>query len=150
MKKPIAGVLLLFVFALLGNGCVATGKKQDAWQPIEPERTFLVHTVQWTEETLTLIAEWYTGDSGNAPLLADANPNIDPERLSAGSEIFISEDLLKTREPMPMTFIEASQPKPEAETPPLKSVSAPPKKTPPPAKPPAPKKEEEFEIVGPK
>jgi len=149
MKKIFTSLLILFIFSFTGIGCVEPGKKHDAWQPVEPKKASFVHMVQWSGETLPIISKWYTGDSSNWQFIADANPNINPERLSAGSTIFIAEDLLKTRKPMPREFIAKYYHRPKKQTPPSKAVSATPKKAP--AQPvPLPKKEGEFEIYGPK
>ena len=149
MKKMLTSVLILSIFSFTGIGCVEPGKKHDAWQPVTPKKTSFVHMVQWSGETLPIIAKWYTGDSDNWQFLADANPNINPERLSAGSTIFIAEDLLKTRKPMPREFIAEYYHRPKKQPPPSKPASAPPKKAP--AEPaPLPKKEGKFEVFGPK
>ena len=149
MKNIFTSLVILSFFACAGIGCVEPSKKHDAWQPVEPKKTSFVHTVQWSGETLPIIAKWYTGDSSNWQHLADANPNINPERLSAGSTIFIAEDLLKNRKPMPKEFIAEYYHRPKKQPPPSKTVRTPPKKAP--AKPaPLPKKENEFEIYGPK
>ncbi len=151
MKKILTLVLILSVLTFTGSGCVIPNEKQDVWRPVQPKQTSFVHMVQWPGETLPVVAKWYTGDDSNWQFLADANPNINPERLSAGNKIFIPEDLLKTRKPMPKEFIAEYHHKPKKKKPPSKSVIAPPKQTPAPAKPAyVPKKEEQFEIIGPK
>lgn len=63
--------------------------------------TYFAHTVKVSSEKLRDIAHWYTGSSANWETLAVANPQIDPENLAAGTEIFIPARLLKTREPIP-------------------------------------------------
>jgi hypothetical protein len=107
--------------------------------------------VQWPGETLPIVSKWYTGAGSNWQFLADANPNINPERLYSGNRIFIPEDLLKNRKPMPKAFIAQYQHKPKKKKPPSKSVGAPKKKAPAPTKPSySNKKEETFKIIGPK
>lgn len=102
--------------------------------------SYYAHTVQEPDEKLTDIAKWYTGKAGNAKLLAKANPDIDPEFLLAGNEIFIPSDLLKTRKPLRQKSIQASTSGPEKKP----SVS----KDPAPASPtPKPKK---IQLFGPK
>jgi hypothetical protein len=98
---------------------------------------YFAHTVRKPDEKLVDIADWYTGDTGNARLIAQANPDIDPEFLLVGNEIFIPSDLLKTRKPLYEKSIQASAPKP-AENP---AASA--------ASPPAPQKKK-IELFGPK
>ncbi len=59
------------------------------------------HTVRWPGESMSLIARWYTGASGNWRKLAKANPRINPNFIKKGDVIVISSTLLKTREPLP-------------------------------------------------
>ncbi len=61
---------------------------------------YFAHTVTKTDEKLSDIAKWYTGDTGNRKAIADANPDIDPELLLVGNEIYIPSPLLKTRQPL--------------------------------------------------
>jgi hypothetical protein len=70
--------------------------------------SYYAHTVRDPNEKLVDIAKWYTGKAGNAKLLAKANPDIDPELLLVGNEIFIPSDLLKTRKPLNQKSIQAS------------------------------------------
>jgi hypothetical protein len=62
---------------------------------------YFAHIVKYDGEKIGEIAGWYTGDSANWKLLAEANPNLDADRLVAGNEIYIPENILKTREPAP-------------------------------------------------
>lgn len=75
--------------------------------------SYYAHTVREPNEKLTDIAEWYTGKAENAKLLAKANPDIDPEFLLVGNEIFIPSDLLRTRKPLHPRSIQASTSKSE-------------------------------------
>lgn len=63
--------------------------------------TYFAHTVKNSNEKLADIAKWYTGNSSNWQALAKANPRVDPENLTAGTEIFIPAKMLKTRKPIP-------------------------------------------------
>ena len=63
--------------------------------------TYFAHTVKNSNEKLADIAKWYTGKSENSRALARANPRMDPENLTVGTEIFIPAKLLKTRKPIP-------------------------------------------------
>ena len=65
------------------------------------------HTVRWTGESLSLIARWYTGASGNWRELAKANPRINPHRIKKGNVIIIPPALLKTKKPLPQNFASA-------------------------------------------
>lgn len=68
---------------------------------------YFAHTVAKTDEKLSDIAEWYTGDAGNAGKIASANPDIDPQLLLIGNEIYIPSSLLKTRKPLKHKSIQA-------------------------------------------
>ena len=103
-------------------------------------KNYFAHTVRQPGEKLTQIARWYTGDVGNAKTLAKANPDIDPEFLLVGNEIFIPSNLLKTRKPLHQKSIQVSAPKP-AEKPAESKASA--------AAPPAPKPKK-IQLFGPK
>jgi hypothetical protein len=65
----------------------------------------LVHRVKWSGESLSIIAKWYTGEFNNWKTLADFNPKVKPDRIWVGQEILVPEGLLKTREPMPESFV---------------------------------------------
>jgi hypothetical protein len=65
----------------------------------------LVHRVRWSGESLSIIAKWYTGEFNNWKTLADFNPKVKPDRIWVGQEILVPEGLLKTREPMPKSFV---------------------------------------------
>lgn len=65
------------------------------------------HTVRWPEETLAIISEWYTGDLENWRILAKANPEVDPDSISVGTQIGIPRNLLHTEKSMPSDFLSA-------------------------------------------
>ncbi len=100
------------------------------------KKAYLTHTVRFSGETVSIIAGWYTGDIENWKALAEANPNIDPNRIFVGLKILIPEDLLKTRESMPKEFVDGFYRK--------KEKAPPAKPSPPPAQ------EEEPKLFGPK
>jgi hypothetical protein len=85
---------------------------------------YFAHTVRKPDEKLADIADWYTGDKGNAKKIAQVNPDIDPELLLVGNEIFIPSDLLKTRQPFYESSIQASASK-VAEQPAASPVTTP-------------------------
>jgi hypothetical protein len=98
---------------------------------------YFAYTVRHPGETMIRIARWYTGDSENWKALAAANPDLDPELLVIGHEVYIPPDLLKTREPPPQSDETSSEP-------------GPPKK-PQPAEPAAvPNQKQEIQLFGPK
>jgi hypothetical protein len=88
---------------------------------------YYAHTVRQPDEKLTDIAEWYTGKADNAKLLSKANPELDPEFLLVGNEIYIPADLLKTRKPFYKKSIQVSTTRP-AEQPAAPTAPAPRKK----------------------
>ena len=75
-------------------------------------KNYFAHTVRQPGEKLSTIAGWYTGDAGNSKALAKANPDIDPEFLLVGNEIFIPAEMLKTRKPLHQKSIQVSAPEP--------------------------------------
>ena len=73
-------------------------------------KNYFAHTVRQPGEKLSAIAGWYTGDAKNVKALARANPDIDPEFLLVGNEIFIPAEILKTRNPLHQKSIQVSAP----------------------------------------
>ena len=76
-----------------------------------PQTNYYTHTVRWTGETISIIAGWYTGDIENWKALIDANPDINPRRISGGLKILIPENLMKTHDPMTKEFVDGFYPK---------------------------------------
>ncbi len=70
-----------------------------------PESRFYIHRVRWKGETLFIIAKWYTGSGKNWKALSNANPKLNPNRIVINGNIFIPEDLMKYRKPMPLSFL---------------------------------------------
>ncbi len=99
--------------------------------------SYFAHTVQRPGERLSEIAGWYTGNSKNWKNIARANPDLDPEFLLVGNEIYIPAKLLKTRDPIPKDSSDIYRQNQENEATPQNSV--------------APQKEEkEIQLFGPK
>ena len=63
------------------------------------------HEVRWPGETLSHIARWYTSSDSNWEKIAEANPGLKPRRIQIGDKIFIPEELLKVRKPMPRDYV---------------------------------------------
>lgn len=98
---------------------------------------YFAYTVQRKGERLREIAGWYTGDSRNWKNIARANPDLDPDFLLVGNEIYIPAKLLKTRDPIPQNSEDISEKNKENEATPQN--------------PDAPRKEEkEIQLFGPK
>jgi hypothetical protein len=108
---------------------------------------YFIRTVTWPNESLSIIAAWYTGQIDNWKILVEANPELDPNRMRIGDTVRIPEQLLKTREPMPQDFVESLAPKPK---PAKKAAPAEPPKPSPAASPPPPSPEPEIKLYGPK
>ena len=149
---------LAAVFLLWSLGACAGAKKQPVTEtaspqaPAEPtpaplevkpappkEPTYFIRIVKWPNESLSIIAAWYTGDLDNWKIVVEANPELDPKRLRIGDKVRIPEELLKTREPMPHEFVESLVPKPR----PVKKAAPPEKQKPPPSEP-------DIKLYGPK
>lgn len=156
-----AGVLLLVLSAIVSifNGCITSGTKKTEWKPEKTvNRPPYIHTVKYSGETLRIISKWYTGDANNWEALADANPNIDYEKLAIDSRIFVPENLLRKTEALTKEFIAAynqkSKPKVKEKKKKPASVLEPKvkkEKKKPVLKPkPRPKKDEDFDLIGPK
>jgi hypothetical protein len=78
---------------------------------------YFAYKVKEDNEKLEDIAGWYTGNPANRKLLARANPDLDPNHLKAGNEVYIPKNLLKTREPIHTPEPAASLAKPAVRTP---------------------------------
>lgn len=76
--------------------------------PAAPEPRFHQHKVRWPEETLSHIAQWYTGNMNNWKAIAEVNPELNPKTIDIGDTISIPEDLLTSRKPMPHSFVRVS------------------------------------------
>ena len=83
-------------------------KKLPSWaKKSRSKGTYHFHKVRYPGESLSVIAEWYTGDVENWPYLAKANPKLDPDRITIGTTVLIPDDLLHTKKKMPKEFVEA-------------------------------------------
>ena len=128
-------ILLLFglVFTLTLSGCTTMDKyvqqineKLPSWaKSPESKATYHYHKVLYPGESLSVIAEWYTGDVENWPYLAKANSKIDPEHITIGTTVLIPKNLLHTSKPMPREFVEAVAKRHKAER--AQVAKAPPK-----------------------
>jgi hypothetical protein len=103
-----------------------------------PDTQYFVHTVKFKGESVSIIAGWYTGDIQNWKILAEHNPDINPNRIFEGNKIRIPEYMMKNRAPMPKDYVDGFYTKPSKKEPGR------------PASPPAPGKEDELIIFGPK
>jgi hypothetical protein len=76
--------------------------------PSAQKPEFYVHTVRWSGETVSVIAQWYTGKQNNWEHIVKANNELNPKQMQIGDKILIPVDLLKIKEPMPREYLENS------------------------------------------
>ena len=63
-----------------------------------------LHAVRWPEESLEVIARWYTGNSRNARILERVTPNLRAHDLRSGDTVFIPLEVSRRSDPMPRRF----------------------------------------------
>jgi hypothetical protein len=63
-----------------------------------------LHEVRWPEESLAAIARWYTGNEGNARILAKVTPNLRTNDLRKGDVVFIPQELSRRTDPMTRSY----------------------------------------------
>lgn len=137
MKMKLWIVILLLLTASCKSGPFHSGEIESG----ASQTTYYTHTVRWPGETVSIIAGWYTGDIENWKAVAEANPGINPSRISGGLKILIPEKMMKTHDPMPREFVEGFYPKARLK----------PKQSKEPSKPVTPPAEEEEPVLfGPK
>ncbi len=124
------GLALLFICA----SCVPSPKttKTKAGN-FAASSSYYVHTVKLPGESLSIIAKWYTGDLNNWKILAEANPDINPNRIFKGDQIRIPTQMMIRKDAITQEFVDISQPKaisrsqsltPEKKSKPQSSVTA--------------------------
>lgn len=109
---------------------------------------YYIHKVRFSDESLSIIAKWYTGKYYNWKVLAQCNPSINPNRIFLGDQIRIPRVLMTRQEPITNDFVEQAQPGPKRIQ--VKKPSRPqtaPVET---GEPPKPVEEEEPLLFGPK
>jgi hypothetical protein len=107
----LLGLALLWIIA----GCATVdkyvaqiNKKLPSWaKKSHSKGTYYFHKVRYPGESLSVIAEWYTGDVDNWRSLAKANPKLDPDLITVGTTVLIPENLLHTKKKMPKEFVDA-------------------------------------------
>lgn len=72
--------------------------------PIVLKPKYFNHTITTPGETLMAVARWYTGNANNWRHLVQVNKDLDPQRMKIGTTIIIPEQILITREPMPLNL----------------------------------------------
>lgn len=95
---------------LLAAICIASLVFQLACAPKPPPPPpVFVHTVSVSGETLSLIADWYTGSAQNWKAIAAANPGLKPSRLRLGDTVEIPGNIMTRRDPLTRKFVESSR-----------------------------------------
>ncbi len=87
------------------------GAVYETGDALHPEG-YYVHSVSLPDESLSIIAKWFTGDLLNWEVLAKCNPDINPNRIFLGNKIKIPRSLLTRQDPMTAEFVMESQPEP--------------------------------------
>jgi hypothetical protein len=142
MKKAgILSLIILVFCSLVLCSCMFSGGEKR-WKPVKPARQAFVHQVTWSDETMSVIARWYTGKTDNAQALVKANPTVNPDRMVPGTRVFIPKELLRTRKAMPREAVADFIKKPvlKKKSPPAAPVPVEPVPTP----------ADEFELFGPR
>lgn len=106
------------LFLVICSGCASAPEPvpaaEVAKQPAGPApktEVYHTHTVKWPGESLSIIAGWYTGDVQNWKEVAEANPDINPNRIHEGMKILIPERMMTTKAPMTRDHVESYYPK---------------------------------------
>ena len=63
-----------------------------------------LHEVRWPEESLSVIARWYTGNEGNARILAKITPNLRTNDLRKGDVVFIPQELSRRTDSLTRSY----------------------------------------------
>lgn len=168
LHRQLLIVLLLgLTFSLFFSGC-GSKKTEDVATPVDttpavaPEypggvyepgdhlypNGYYVHTVQFTDESISIISKWFTGELENWELLAKCNPELNPNRIFLGDTLKIPRILMIRQDPMTASFVQESQPRIRRKKP--KKQSTPPVKVAQPAPEEVPPAEEEPSLIGPK
>lgn len=74
---------------------------------------YYIHKVRFPDESISIIAKWFTGNLKNWKVLAKCNPTINPNRIFLGDEIRIPRILMTRKDPIPHGFVEQAQPGPK-------------------------------------
>mgnify|MGYP000053041711 CR=1 FL=1 len=134
--RRFRGWLLLVLVAGCLTACSALKPKLDpvGGQSKAPPRKVVLpsvnyqgvfcylHNVRWPEETLAVIARWYTGKEQNARILARVTPNLRANDLRKGDVVFIPRELFRHNVPLTHSYARkhgktpASAPRPATQT----------------------------------
>ena len=86
---------------------------RDAVKPPTDLRSdsMFVHKVRYPGESVSIIAGWYTGEIDNWKILAEVNPEVNPNVIHEGMKIKIPESMMKTHEQMTKEYVDSFYPK---------------------------------------
>ncbi len=74
---------------------------------------YYIHKVRFPDESISIIAKWFTGNLKNWKVLATCNPTITPNRIFIGDEIRIPRIMMTRQDPITHEFVEKAQPGPK-------------------------------------
>ncbi|HFQ79899.1 MAG TPA: LysM domain-containing protein [Desulfobacterales bacterium] len=103
----VLGLALFFICA----SCVPSPKTTNEKAENTTSPAYYLHTVKLPGESLSIIAKWYTGDLSNWKILAEFNPQINPNRIFKGDQIRIPTRLMIRNDAITQEFVDISQPK---------------------------------------
>lgn len=98
--RSIAAIFMVMAGMI---GCAPT--KIETTAPVAPEPRYLTHEVRFRGETLGLIANWYTGSTGNWQVIKDANPRMNELNIQIGDRIDIPEEIVLRTSPLPQNVV---------------------------------------------
>lgn len=109
-------------FVIICSGCASAPEPAPVAEVVQqppppPKATYYTHTVKWPGESLSIIAGWYTGDVQNWKDLAEANPDINPNRIHESMKILIPEGMMTTKAAMTKDYVDSYYPKPRKAAP---------------------------------
>ena len=99
MTWRITLVCVLFFLA----GCSLLSKQTEPLYDSSDMHVYIEHRVSYAGETPGLIVAWYTGDRSLWSVIKDKELNVEIEetKLQIGDSLFIPEEYLITKEPLP-------------------------------------------------
>ncbi len=77
---------------------------------------YYIHTVKLPDESISIIAKWFTSDLMKWEVLAKCNPTINPNRIFLGNKIRIPREIMTRQDPMTPEFVMESQPNAKKKT----------------------------------
>lgn len=88
-------LLISFIAIIIMQGCAGTQTEK----PFPAEDLYHLHVVAFSNETLEIIAKWYTGDPLNSGELIRVNPDLKDKPLRVGETVRIPRDLMVLQPP---------------------------------------------------